>query len=125
MCSLLTKARVRSISSGDAISVDLLLRHGASVATRDGAGLTPLHWAVVKGNKVSLRRLIEAGADLDAKDDAGKTSRDMARELKSEPAFERALEEAGRWADGRIKAGRFDEVRLFRCRASLCTLVRG
>lgn len=78
---------------------------------RDGSGLTPLHWAVVKGNKVSLRRLIEAGADLDAKDDAGKTSRDMARELKSDAAFQRALEEAGRWADGRLKGRRFDEVR--------------
>lgn len=88
-----------------------MLRHGASVATRDGSGLTPLHWAIVKGNKVSLRRLIEAGADLEAKDDAGKTSRDMARELKSEPAFERALEEAGRGVDGRPKIRRLDEVR--------------
>lgn len=37
---------------GDALSVELLLKHGASVAVRDNAGLTPLHWAVVRGNKV-------------------------------------------------------------------------
>lgn len=37
--------------SGDAISVDLLLRHSASVHTKDNTGMTPLHWSVVKGNK--------------------------------------------------------------------------
>ncbi|OBZ74694.1 Palmitoyltransferase AKR1 [Grifola frondosa] len=33
---------------GDALSVDLLLKHGASPNTRDESGLTPLHWAVRK-----------------------------------------------------------------------------
>jgi ankyrin repeat protein len=36
---------------GDALSVELLLKHGASISVRDNAGLTPLHWAVVRGNK--------------------------------------------------------------------------
>jgi palmitoyltransferase len=40
---------------GDALSVDLLLRHGASPTVQDDAGLTPLHWAVVRGNWVAIR----------------------------------------------------------------------
>jgi ankyrin repeat protein len=85
---------------GDAISVDILLRHGASVALRDSAGLTPLHWAVVRGNRFCIKRLIEAGADIHAKDDSGKTPRDMAVELKSSAAFAKALEESGFGEDG-------------------------
>ena len=34
---------------GDALSVDVLLRWGADVKKRDQAGLTALHWAVVRG----------------------------------------------------------------------------
>lgn len=36
----------------------------------------------------------------------------MAEELKSLPAYEKALEEAGRWADGRVRGKRFEEVSL-------------
>ena len=35
---------------GDALSVDVLLRWGADVKKRDQAGLTALHWAVVRGH---------------------------------------------------------------------------
>ena len=34
---------------GDALSVDVLLRFGADVKKADQAGLTALHWAVVRG----------------------------------------------------------------------------
>ena len=85
---------------GDAISVDVLLRHGASSHARDSAGLTPLHWAVVRGNKVCIRRLLETGADMNARDSAGKTPRDMATELRSLGAFRKALEEGGFKEDG-------------------------
>jgi palmitoyltransferase ZDHHC13/17 len=34
---------------GDALSVDVLLRWGADVKKHDKAGLTSLHWAVVRG----------------------------------------------------------------------------
>jgi palmitoyltransferase ZDHHC13/17 len=34
---------------GDALSVDVLLRFGADVKRADQAGLTALHWAVVRG----------------------------------------------------------------------------
>jgi ankyrin repeat protein len=80
---------------GDAISVDLLLRHGASTSTTDNAGMTPLHWAAVKGSKACIQHLAAAGADLAVKEDAGKTPKDMAEELKGLVPFTRALEEAG------------------------------
>lgn len=34
---------------GDALSVDALIRHGAGINKFDQAGLTPLHWATVRG----------------------------------------------------------------------------
>ena len=56
---------------GDALSVDLLHKHGANPNSRDVFGLSPLHWAVVPGNKVCIRRLFEKGADIYAKDNEG------------------------------------------------------
>ncbi|KAI0297046.1 DHHC palmitoyltransferase-domain-containing protein [Multifurca ochricompacta] len=85
---------------GDALSVELLLKHGANPNTRDDAGLAPLHWAVVRGNKVCIRRLFEKGAEIHAKDNEGRTARDMAVELKSLGAWKRALEEGGFSEDG-------------------------
>ena len=43
---------------GDALSVDVLLKHGAAVHVSDMDGLTPLHWAVVHGNRLCILRLI-------------------------------------------------------------------
>jgi ankyrin repeat protein len=80
---------------GDALSIDLLLRHGASVNAKDAAQLTPLHWAAVKGSRTCITRLVEAGAELDEKEGNGKTPADMARELKAE----------GPWKDGLLDAG--------------------
>ncbi|KAI0758863.1 ankyrin repeat-containing domain protein [Fomes fomentarius] len=88
---------------GDALSVELLLKHGASPHTKDDAGLTPLHWAVVRGNRVCIRRLIEAGADVHAKDGENRTARDMAVELKSLGPWKRALDEGGLTEDGTPK----------------------
>ncbi|EUC55456.1 palmitoyltransferase AKR1 [Rhizoctonia solani AG-3 Rhs1AP] len=86
---------------GDALSVDLLLKHGASVSAVDSVGLTPLHWSVVRGNRMCIRRLVEVGADLNARSQDGKTPRDMAVELKSIGAWRKALEEGGFEEDGR------------------------
>ncbi|KAG8908849.1 palmitoyltransferase akr1 [Tulasnella sp. 403] len=94
---------------GDAISVDILLKAGASPLKKDDAGLTALHWAVVRGNKWCIRKLIEAGADINARDDAGKTPKDMAVELKSLGPWKRALEEGGITEDGRKIQGPLSE----------------
>ncbi|KAJ7844153.1 hypothetical protein B0H14DRAFT_3868435 [Mycena olivaceomarginata] len=69
----------------------------------DGAGrrgLTLLHWAVVRGNRVAIRRLVEKGAV--AKDAEGRTPCHMAVELKSLGAWRHALEEGG-WDEEGVK----------------------
>ncbi|KAK4046849.1 palmitoyltransferase akr1 [Microbotryomycetes sp. JL221] len=90
---------------GDFISVELLLKAGASVTRPDNAGLTPLHWAAVKGSSSCISKLVEAGADIHARDKQGKTAQDMATELKSLTAFKRGLIEAGRDEQGRLVQG--------------------
>jgi palmitoyltransferase len=95
---------------GDAISVDILIKHGASIAAKDSAGLTPLHWAVVRGNRFCIKRLIEAGADFHAKDDSGKTPHDLALEIKSVEAYKSAMEEAGYTEVGSRKVPLMTEV---------------
>jgi palmitoyltransferase len=72
--------------------------------------MTPLHWAAVKGSKVSIKHLVEAGADLDAKEAQGKTPRDMAEELRGLLPFEKGLEEAGYTSLGAPRLGRLSEV---------------
>lgn len=88
---------------GDAISLDLLLGHGASVSAVDNTGMAPLHWAVVKGNSTCIRKLVEAKANLSAQTNEGKTPRAMAEELKATAAWKRALAEAGYESDGRYR----------------------
>lgn len=105
--------RSKLTESGDALSIDLLLRHGASVYTTDNAGMTPLHWAAVKGSKPCIRHLVEAGADLYIKEEQGKTARDMAEELKGLVPYSRGLEEAGYSVDGARSISRLSEVSAF------------
>jgi len=95
---------------GDAISVDLLLRHGASTSARDNALMTPLHWAAVKGSAACIRHLLDHGADLDAREVSGKSPRDMAEELKGIVPFNKGLADAGYSSTGLKKYGRLSEV---------------
>ncbi|KAJ9106105.1 hypothetical protein QFC21_001247 [Naganishia friedmannii] len=85
---------------GDAISIDLLLKHGASVDATDNSHLTPLHWATIKASRPCIDRLVSAGAKLDARDDAGKTARDMADEMKILEPYRLGLHDAGYALDG-------------------------
>src|ERR1700761_1752938 len=78
----------------------LYLKHGANPNSRDDSGLSPLHWAVVRGNKVCIRRLFEKGAEIHAKDNDGGTVRDMTAGLTNLGAWKFALEEGGFTEDG-------------------------
>ncbi len=50
--------------------VDVLIRHGFDIATRDAFdNATALHWAVQHGSLDIVRRLIDAGADVDGEGD--------------------------------------------------------
>ncbi|RUP07423.1 ankyrin repeat-containing domain protein, partial [Jimgerdemannia flammicorona] len=65
---------------GDSLTVDLLLRHGASVECVDANRLTALHWAVVKGNRGCIKKILEYHGDTNTKEENGKTPGDFARE---------------------------------------------
>ena len=88
---------------GDAISVDLFLKHGADPNRSDPQGLTALHWAVVKGNVGCIAKIVEAGSDLDAKTGEGQTPIALAKQVNSFSAWQRAMQSIGREPDGRIK----------------------
>lgn len=75
--------------------VDVFLRWGASVHAADEQGFTALHWALVKGNPGCVQKLVEYGADRFAKTENGKTPAVTASELKTQPAWHRALRECG------------------------------
>lgn len=81
---------------GDSLAVDLLLRHGASVDCTDANRLTVLHWALVKGNRVCLKKLLEYHADTTAQEETGKTPADFAKEKNKVAVWQRALQETGR-----------------------------
>lgn len=103
------RKRALQLTSGDALSVDLLIRHGASVKESDNAGLTPLHWAVVKGSVGCIKRIVEAGGDFDVRDNQNKAPRDMAVELKGEANLNMALDEANYYRDGHRIQPRFSD----------------
>lgn len=52
----------------DALTVEILLQHGADINARDGNLDTPLHWAAFKNNLECVKLLLQNGADVDAQD---------------------------------------------------------
>jgi len=80
--------------------VDLLLRWGADVYARDQTGFTALHWALVSRVGESISKLVEYGADRFAESNEGKTPAVVAREMKIEHIWIRALDNWGFDASG-------------------------
>ena len=91
------------------------------VHTTDNAGMTPLHWAAVKGSKPCIRHLVEAGADLFIKEGQGKTPRDVAEELKGLVPYSRGLDEAGYSVDGVRAIPRLSQVSFSMCTSEAMT----
>lgn len=60
--------------------IDLLIKNGADVKTKNDHGITPLMFAAKFGDLESVGVLIENGADINARDNDGKTAADYARE---------------------------------------------
>lgn len=62
-----------SAAAGDLLTVQALIRSGASPRIQDRAGWTPLHFAAQARSGEICRELILAGAELDARDVHGNT----------------------------------------------------
>lgn len=90
---------------GDAVSVEILLQHGASTDVTDKGNLSPLHWAVVYGDKICIRHILAAGAPLDARDANGKTPEGLAVALDTVDAYDQALKELGWDHNGKLTHG--------------------
>jgi uncharacterized protein len=67
-----------AVTASRAEVVAELLRCGADVHYRYGAGYTPLHVAAANGSADIVRLLLEAGAEAGAQTDDGQTPRDFA-----------------------------------------------
>ena len=57
--------------NGDTVSLELLLKHGASPNQGDATGMTPLMAAALRGSEGSLRVLLQNDASVTARDNAG------------------------------------------------------
>ncbi|KAI7871722.1 ankyrin repeat-containing domain protein [Spinellus fusiger] len=81
---------------GNPLITTLLLKFGASVHRQDQRKTTPLHWAVIKGNKACIRHLLEYGSDPCVRDRAGKSALDIVHEKRLGRVWEEALLEASK-----------------------------
>ena len=71
----------RAANTGNAVGVELLLRHGADVNARGRMGRTPIHLAAERNRSPRvIEILLKYGASLNAKDDLGLTPFDVAKE---------------------------------------------
>jgi ankyrin repeat protein len=82
----------------DRDSLALLVQRGADVNATNEAGLTPLHIAVLDGQRLLTKRLIDLGADVDVADDHGRTPLSIATE-KGDRAIIDLLERFGARAE--------------------------
>jgi palmitoyltransferase ZDHHC13/17 len=80
--------------------VDLLLKWGANVYSRDNNGFTALHWALVKGQQHGIFKLVEYGSDRFAETNDGKTPAVVAKEMNSLRPYHAALAECNYNLDG-------------------------
>ncbi|KAI9300564.1 DHHC palmitoyltransferase-domain-containing protein, partial [Cunninghamella echinulata] len=77
---------------GQPLICSLLLKFGANIHATDNTGLTPLHWAVVRGHKGCIRKMLEYGADpVHARDQSGKSAMDFVHEKKLETVWQRSV----------------------------------
>ncbi|KAJ5387235.1 hypothetical protein N7509_009776 [Penicillium cosmopolitanum] len=81
----------------------LFLRWGANANAVDEGGLTPLHWALVKGSLPCVLKLLEYGADRFAQTRDGKSPSTVAQEMNTMRVWYRALNERGYEPDGTQK----------------------
>jgi len=79
---------------GKQTTVESLIRGGVDVNGKTKGGLTPLHWAVIRGNLGVVKALLASGADVNAATPSGMTPVDEAVERGRMPIL-KVLEQHG------------------------------
>lgn len=85
---------------GDALSVEALLKFGATVNKVDNTGFTSLHWSLIKASSLCLINLIKFNANIFLVTNDGKTAFDIAIDMGHLKIFQEALKECGKDVDG-------------------------
>ncbi|MFO1499230.1 MAG: ankyrin repeat domain-containing protein [Verrucomicrobiota bacterium] len=84
----------KAVEQADLKAVQQHIAAKSDLNKADNIGLTPLHWAAVKGNLPIVQALTAAGADVNRRANNGKTALDMARE-KGQVAVAEFLQKRG------------------------------
>ncbi|ANZ75654.1 BA75_02854T0 [Komagataella pastoris] len=77
---------------GDALTVDILLKHGADVTMVDNKGFTPLYWALTRPDIRIIKSLVAYGSSLHVETLEGqKDAFKIAQEMETEAILQAAL----------------------------------
>lgn len=85
---------------GDTLTVQALIKLGADVTKADNEGFTPLHWSFMRGTQRIMELLLQEGADATVATHDGKDPFRVAADMNCLEAFQRALHNSFRAADG-------------------------
>ena len=85
---------------GDKVSVEVLLKFGATPSVVDRNGLTALHWAASGGNRNCISQLLEAGVDVRAMNRDYRKAQEMADRYNNKAVWDAVVEELGFKVDG-------------------------
>ncbi|KAL9961602.1 hypothetical protein ACROYT_G030573 [Oculina patagonica] len=88
--------------NNDTELMELLVKHGADVNSRDAEGFTPLHVAVIRGKIKVVKKLVELKADVNLATTDGKDAADLA-ELNEETEIAEYLQSKRRNGEGLVK----------------------
>ncbi len=77
-----------SSRKGNAITIGMLIQHGANKDATDDNGATPLMWATINGKMEAVKVLLEAGAEQSIKATRNIFARKTAREIAVENGYQ-------------------------------------
>ena len=72
--------------------VDLLMKEGANVRSKDDFGYEPLHYAAFNGHQETVNLLIAYGASVEVKNNNGESPIDLARQSKHKKIVRKLLQ---------------------------------
>ena len=91
----LTRKLAEAAEHGDVQKIKALVSNGANINSQGLDGVTPLSWALVKGNLGGFNALLELGADPNLTDDEGDSAIILAAGVKDPRFLNMAIEHGG------------------------------